>query len=98
MTDNCKLNFHIQIHTYSMYTVGVMRRYILHAQFEYTCTVCMCHDEIHPQNWDMHKHLCHLAWVDQKHRHALYHIKRVLAEQFIQTANYYKKRADGITR
>ena len=32
-------------------------------------------------------YLCHLVWVDQKCRH----IKCVLAEQFIQTANYYKK-------
>ena len=48
--------------------------------FKYTCTACMCHEEIHAQKWDMYKHiilkiihsiymyiyLCHLAWVDQK--------------------------------
>ena len=37
-------------------------------------------------------YLCHLAWVDQKRRHALYnYCTCVLAEQFIQTANYCKK-------
>ena len=37
---------------------------------------------------DYRMYLCHLAWVDQKRRHD---IKCVLAEQFIQTENYYKK-------
>ena len=24
--------------------------------FKYTCAVCMCHEEIHAQKWDMYKH------------------------------------------
>ena len=25
--------------------------------FKYTCMVCMCHEEIHAQKWDMYKHI-----------------------------------------
>ena len=25
--------------------------------FKYTCTVCMYHEEIHAQKWDMYKHI-----------------------------------------
>ena len=25
--------------------------------FKYTCSVCMCHEEIHEQKWDMYIHV-----------------------------------------